>query len=194
MSKKTIHFGGLNWLVLNETDGKVFVLSEKSIGDMPFDTDNCNDWKQASLRKFLNGEFLEQLKRNGADLGKIIPTHRDLTADDGLTDYGSCEDTVTLLTVTEYRNYRYSIHNLDDWWWLATAYSTASNDYSSLARIVHTDGTLYDRIAYGGLSGVRPALTLSSEIFDSFKRDISEYSTEELLKEMLRREKCADEI
>ena len=187
MKTKTLTYGGLNWLVLSETDESVLVLSEKSVGNMPFDKDNNNDWKQSSLRKYLNGDFLKQLKKNGADLSKIIPMHRDLTADDGLTDYGSCEDKVSLLTVDEYRKHRYSITNLDNWWWLATAYSTASNNYSSLARSVYTDGTLGNGYAYNGTYGVRPALALSSEIFVSNK-PIEGYTTAELLKELLRRE------
>ncbi len=187
MNTKKISFGGLNWLVIGETDKSVLVLAEKSIGDMPFDKNDCNDWKQASLREYLNTTFLEKLAKNGADLSKIIPMHRDLTADDGLTDYGTCEDKVTLLTVDEYKKHRYSIPNLDCWWWLITAYSTASNGYTSLARRVDTDGTLNNAGACRGNGGVRPALTLSSDIFVSNK-PIEEYTTSELLKELLRRE------
>ena len=187
MKTKTLTYGGLDWLVLSETDESVLVLSEQSIGNMPFDKDNNNDWKESSLRKYLNNDFLKQLAKNGADLSKIIPMRRDLTADDGLTDYGSCEDKVTLLTVEEYRNYRYSISNLDNWWWLATAYSTASNGYSSYARSVGTDGTLTYNVACYGTHGVRPALTLSSNIFVS-NNPIEDYTTAELLKELLRRE------
>ena len=187
MKTKTLTYGGLNWLVLSETDESVLVLSEKSIGDMPFDEDNNNDWENSSLRKYLNDGFLKQLAQNGADLSKIIPMRRDLTADDGVTDYGSCEDKITLLTAEEYRNHRYSITNLDNWWWLATAWSTASNGYSSYARRVSTDGTLNNRRAFYGHYGVRPALTLSSDIFVS-NNPLEDYATSDLLKELLRRE------
>ena len=158
MNTKTLTYGGLNWLVLSETDKSVLLLAEHSIGEMPFNENNNNDWKNSSLRKYLNDDFLKQLEQNRADLSKIIPMQRDLTADDGLTDYGSCEDRVTLLTTDEYRTHRYSIKNLDNWWWLATAYSTSSNGYSSSVRGVYTDGTLNNSNAYNGYNGVRPAL------------------------------------
>ena len=186
MKTKTLTYGGLDWLVLSETDKSVLVLAEHSIGEMPFDENNNNDWKNSSLRKYLKDDFLKQLEQNGADLSKIIPMQRNLTTDDGLTDYGFCEDKITLLTADEYRTHRYSIKNLDNWWWLATAYSTASNGYPHYARSVDTDGTLNHDSAYYGDGGVRPALTLSSEIFVS--TPIENYTTEELLRELLRRE------
>ena len=86
-----------------------------------------------------------------------------------------------------YRKYRSVIPNLDDWWWLATAYSTESNGYAYCARYVYSDGSLSNRAAYDGYLGVRPAFYLKSSILESLSPSLSEFTTEELLKEVLRR-------
>lgn len=72
----------------------------------------------------------------------FLTTELDLTTDDGLKDYGTCTVTIFLLTVDQYRRNRDVIPNADDWWWLSTAFSTKSNGYESLARLVCSDGAL----------------------------------------------------
>ena len=86
-----------------------------------------------------------------------------------------------------YRKYRSVIPNLDDWWWLATAYSTESNGYAYYARTVYSDGSLNSYYACNGSYGVRPAFYLKSSILESLSPSLSEFTTEELLKEVLRR-------
>lgn len=111
----------------------------------------------------------------------------DLTSDDGLKDYGETTQKIFLLTCDMYRKYRSVIPNLDDWWWLATAYSTESNGYANNARNVYSDGSLNYYYAYRGHGGVRPAFYLKSSILESLSPSLSEFTTEELLKEVLRR-------
>lgn len=120
----------------------------------------CNNWAFSSLRKYLNGEFLDGLK---CDKDILIPFERDLTADDGLKDYGICTDKVSLLTCDEYRKYREFIDNKDDWWWTITAYS-ANSGSSNFARRVNTDGSLIGTDAFYGYTGVSPAYRLLSSI------------------------------
>ena len=86
-----------------------------------------------------------------------------------------------------YRKYRSVIPNLDDWWWLATAYSTESNGYAHVARLVVSGGSLLSYGAFNGSTGVRPAFYLKSSILESLSPSLSEFTTEELLKEVLRR-------
>ena len=142
---------------------------------------------RGTLCKYLNGEFIKKLKANGADTSALIPTTIDLTSDDGLKDYGETTQKIFLLTCDMYRKYRSVIPNLDDWWWLATAYSTESNGYANYARNVISDGSLYYYDAYSGNFGVRPAFYLKSSILESLSPSLSEFTTEELLKEVLRR-------
>lgn len=182
-----INFGGLDCIVLDVEKDKVLVLAKESIGNMPFDENNSNNFPNGTLCKFLNGDFIKKLKKNGADVSAIIPTTIDLTSDDGLKDYGETTQKVFLLTCDMYRKYRYIIPNLDGWWWLATAYSTESNGYANNARIVYSDGSLDLDNAYSGYFGVRPAFYLKSSILESATPSLAEFTTEELLQEVLRR-------
>ena len=182
-----INYGGLDCIVLDVEQDKILVLAKESIGNMPFDEGNSNNFPKGTLCKYLNGEFIKQLKANGADTSALIPTTIDLTSDDGLKDYGETTQKIFLLTCDMYRKYRSVIPNLDDWWWLATAYSTESNGYALGARGVYSDGGLSHYIACYGNKGVRPAFYLKSSILESLSPSLSEFTTEELLKEVLRR-------
>lgn len=182
-----ISYGGLDCIVLDVEQDKILVLAKESIGNMPFDEGNSNNFPKGTLCKYLNGEFIKTLKANGADTSALIPTTIDLTSDDGLKDYGETTQKIFLLTCDMYRKYRSIIPNLDDWWWLATAYSTESNGFADGARIVGSDGSLDNSDAYYGSYGVRPAFYLKSSILESLSPSLSEFTTEELLKEVLRR-------
>lgn len=182
-----INYGGLDCIVLDVEQDKILVLAKESIGNMPFDEGNSNNFPKGTLCKYLNSEFIKKLKANGADTSALIPTTIDLTSDDGLKDYGETTQKIFLLTCDMYRKYRSVIPNLDDWWWLATAYSTESNGYAYGARIVDSVGGLNYYSAYYGYIGVRPAFYLKSSILESLSPSLSEFTTEELLKEVLRR-------
>ena len=182
-----INYGGLDCIVLDVEQDRILVLAKESIGNMPFDEGNSNNFPKGTLCKYLNGEFIKKLKANGADTSALIPTTIDLTSDDGLKDYGETTQKIFLLSCDMYRKYRSVIPNLDNWWWLATAYSTESNGYASSARIVYSDGSLYYNIACYGSRGVRPAFYLKSSILESLSPSLSEFTTEELLREVLRR-------
>lgn len=182
-----INYGGLDCIVLDVEQDKILVLAKESIGNMPFDEGNSNNFPKGTLCKYLNDEFIKKLKADGADTSALIPTTIDLTSDDGLKDYGETTQKIFLLTCDMYRKYRSVIPNLDDWWWLATAYSTEFNGYAYYARNVYSDGSLNYDTAYGGDIGVRPAFYLKSSILESLSPSLSEFTTEELLKEVLRR-------
>ena len=161
----TFKLAGLNWKILEITDKGYVCLADKLEERMQFDS-SCNDWKTSSLRDYLNTEFYKQL----ADVvGKenIIPFERDLLSMDGQTEYGTCEDKVSLLTVDEYRKYRALIPNTDDyWWWMITPDSTKCNDDTTCVRVVSPSGIL-NLILYNRNHGVRPFCIFSSAIFES---------------------------
>ena len=91
------HVAGLDWIVLRTTPAPMpgcsdlyFCEATEDVFQAPFDENDCNDWNKASLRKRLNGEFLDNLIAECPGLkDAIVPTYRDLTADDGLRDYGN---------------------------------------------------------------------------------------------------------
>lgn len=152
--KKTFKLAGVNWSVLDKTE-KGYLCIADSIGDRRFDN-HCNDWKGSDLRKYLNGEFLSKLESEvGAE--NIISFNRDLLSLDGQTEYGSCEDKVSLLTVNEYRKYRRLLPNTSDWWWLITPDSTKCNGDGVWMTVVSPRGN-FDINYCGNNNGVRPIL------------------------------------
>lgn len=136
-------YAGQSWILLeNDPAGRTLCLSKDITETRAFDEGNCNNFAVASSNKYLNGPYLDNLVDacNGANA--FLESELDLTTDDGLKDYGTCTVTIFLLTVDQYRRNRDVIPNADDWWWLSTAFSTKSNGYESLARLVYSDGTL----------------------------------------------------
>lgn len=161
----TFELAGLTWKILDITDKGYMCLADRLEESMEFDSDS-NDWRNGDLREYLNGDFIEELSEAiGED--NIIPFQRDLLSLDGQTEYGTCEDKVSLLTVDEYRKYRSLIPNTDEyWWWLITPWSTACNDYKTTVAVVSPSGDFGSCICYGNY-GVRPFCIFSSSIFES---------------------------
>ena len=152
----TVEFAGQKWNVLDEVEQNKFLcVNNDIICRKGFDEDNNNNWKESSLRRYLNGEYLEKFK----DVN-LASWQQDLTTDDGLKEYGSSEDKIFLLTAEQYRKYRKNIRAIADWWWLITADSTVNN----FVRFVYTDGSLYYDYAYNGNCGVRPACVVDLSI------------------------------
>lgn len=127
-----------------------------SQGKTIIDEDNQNNWITSSLRKKLARVIGEYIENNDA----LVPFVRDLTTDDGMTEYGSCTDVVSLLTCDEYRKYRKLIPNCGKWHWTITADSL---EYSCSVRSVNSGGSLSSNSAYNGSSGVRPLCVLKSD-------------------------------
>lgn len=156
---------GLNWKILDITDEGYMCLADRLTGKMMFD-ETSNDWVQSQLREYLNTEFVEKI---ADEIGEenIVSFKRDLLSLDGQTEYGECEDKVSLLTVDEYRKYRSLIPNTDEyWWWLVTPWSTACNDWSTAVAVVSSSGNISRNCCYYD-GGVRPVCIFSSSIFES---------------------------
>ena len=163
---ETFRVGDLKFVVLEHYEETTSVILKEFWKTAQFDS-SCNDYSKSKIRKDLNTDFYKELS---VYVGKDnIVTHKvDLTADDGRTDYKECEDNISLLTCNMYRKYVYILenHNPQKWWWLATAYSTESNGYTTSVRCVNNFGTLgNDFCNYD--DGVRPFCILKSNIFVS---------------------------
>ena len=165
------NYAGQRWVVLEHNATGTLCLTEKIVEDRAFDDGNCNDFSKSSSLRYLNGPFLDTLIDAAGCSSAFLTSELDLTADDGLKDYGTCNVTIFLLTVDQYRRNRDVIPNADDWWWLSTAFSTKSNGYESLARRVSTDGTLDWNGACYGNGGLRPACYLDSDLLISIEDD-----------------------
>lgn len=160
----TFELADTTWKILDITSAGYICLAD-SIEDMKFDSDS-NNWENSGLRSYLNGEFFEKMT---AEIGleNIVPFERNLLSLDGQTEYGKCEDKVSLLAVDEYRKYRSLIPNTKDyWWWLVSPWSTPCNDYKKSVAVVSSAGDV--SLDYcGNGNGVRPVCIFSSSIFES---------------------------
>lgn len=165
-------YAGEKWVALeHEASGRTLCLRLDLIPNKPFDENNCNNFATSSSKEWMNGPYLDNLIDAVKGPHAFLTTELDLTTDDGLKDYGTCTVTIFLLTVDQYRRNRDVIPNADDWWWLSTAFSTKSNGYESLARLVYTDGALGWNNAFGGSYGLRPACYLDSDLLISIEDD-----------------------
>ena len=165
-------YAGQSWILLeNDPTGRTLCLSKDITETRAFDEGNCNNFAVASSKEWMNGPYLDNLLEDVNGHNAFLTTELDLTTDDGLKDYGTCTVTIFLLTVDQYRRNRDVIPNADDWWWLSTAYSTASNGYEHSARSVRNDGALSWNYAYCGDYGLRPACYLDSDLLISMDGD-----------------------
>ena len=160
----TFELADTTWKILDITSAGYICLAD-SIEDMKFDSDS-NNWENSGLRSYLNGEFFEKMT---AEIGleNIVPFERNLLSLDGQTEYGKCEDKVSLLAVDEYRKYRSLIPNTKDyWWWLVSPWSTPCNYYKKSVSVVSSAGYV-DCNNCRDDNGVRPVCIFSSSIFES---------------------------
>ena len=166
---KTIEVAGIKWLVLDKLEKGYFAISEDFYGrDREFD-DNCNDWKSSDLRNELNTDFRKKIESElGTD--SLVEFERNLLSLDGQTEYGTCRDYVSLISVDEYRKYRKLLPNTGKWWWTLTPDSTACNDDDTFVRVVSPSGYI-DGSSCNGSFGVRPVCIFSSSIFESCEED-----------------------
>lgn len=169
--KDEFKIGDEVFIVLEQSDNgtkvisKEFAYTNKAFGD-------CSDWKKSPIRTLLNGDYYNKIaKLVGAS--NIISMERDLTSLDGLDDYGTCNDKISLLSASEYAKYHKILglkSNYPDWWWTITPASTPSNDYSRHVCYVCSSGILGWR-GCDYCYGVRPFLNLEPSILISLNKD-----------------------
>ena len=151
--------GGIEFVALGMEQGGVLAVAAKRLEDeMAYDEDGSNDWRKSSLRKYLNEEFVKNFNK-----GDLLPFVSDLTSDDGMTDYGTSEDFVALLSDNLYRKYRKFMPKYDTWVWTITPWSCLPG-YARHERNVGTSGALNGSSASYGY-GVAPACIFNPAIF-----------------------------
>ena len=163
--KQEFIMGGIAWTVIQTGADWVKCIASDCIEKRAFDAKNRNDFAASDICAYLNGEFLRRLIAAGAPEEMFEYFNIDLTADDGLKNYGGDRVRIGLITCEEYRLLRGNIPTLPyHWWWTATPDSPTN----SLVRYVHSDGTLSVDVACNGYFGVRPVCVLKSEILKSY--------------------------
>lgn len=166
---ETITVAGITWRVLDKLEKGYLVISDGFYGeDRKFDG-SCNNWKCSDLRKELNTDLKDKIED---ELGKgaLVGFERDLLSMDGQTEYGTCKDLVSLISVDEYRKYRKFLPSTDRYWWTITPDSTPCNNDSTCLRVVSPGGHVFND-GCGNCFGVRPFCIFSSSIFESEEDD-----------------------
>lgn len=177
-------YGGVEWVKLDTIGPGVLALSADYAFLRAFDEENCNDWRKSSLRRELNGPFLDALVSEGADRAAFLDWESDLTADDGMTDYGTATDKIALRSDALCRKYRAITPNVDAWCWTLTPW-TCDPEYSYNARYVNSGGTLSWSVAYGGHRGVRPLCNMKSDILVSIPGEEDENAAYDKIEEVV---------
>lgn len=159
------------FIVMEHTDKGTRVISKEFAYEEVKFGDNSN-WNTSPIRRMLNNEYFKKI---AAIIGEnnIISMDRDLTSLDGLDDYGTCTDKVSLLTAAEYAKYHKILglkSNYPDWWWLITPASTPSNNCTRRVCCVDSGGILSWNVC-GYSDGVRPFLNLESSISVLLNKD-----------------------
>jgi len=149
-------YNGIEFICLDIIDGNYLAMTAKPWAEIPFDTNNHNDWRKSSLRRVLNTDFLELL-----DKKHLVMQTSDLIADNGDKAYGTSEDYVTILSCDQYRKYRDIVPLFEEWMWTLTPWSCYTS-YSYIVRSVYTAGSVSDSGAGDG-GGVAPACLFSSQ-------------------------------
>ena len=165
---ETFKVGDYEFIVLEHLEDKTAVILKELLEtSMKFgDTNNFSD-EGCVVRKRLE-EFASELEGIvGAD--NLITHDVDLTADDGLKDYGTTTAKVSLLTCNLYRKYVEILDNykVKKWWWLVTPFSTPKHDPDNWVKSVAPSGYVSSINGYFNGGGVRPFCILKSNIFVS---------------------------
>ena len=154
------NYKGVEFVALGEEQGGILAIVAEPLEDeMPFDEDNCNDWRKSTLRRYLNEEYIKNFDK--ADLLSFVS---DLTTDSGQKDYGTSEDYIALLSCDLYRKYREAMPKYDTWVWTLTPWHIFPS-HANYARVVYTDGSLVNNFAYHS-NGAAPACLFNPSIFE----------------------------
>lgn len=162
---ETVKIGDYELIVLEQSGDTTAVICNDFIETCTFGS--SNNYDGSKVDKICNKFATNLAKIIGED--NVIQHTVDLTADDGLKDYGSVKRFASLLTADLYRRYVYILDKFkpDAWWWLSTPYSTPTHGYESTVKCVSPSGHVCDDVYDCRGFVVRPFCILNSNIFVS---------------------------
>ena len=162
---ETFKLGGDEFIVLEHSSKTTAVILKNLLYNSEEFGAN-NNYDGSNVDKLCN-DFGEKIE---AIVGKdnLLEHTVDLTADDGLKDYSSVKRKMSLITADTYRKYVDVLDNykLDNWWWLATPYSTPTHEDDCWIKCVSPRGFIGD-YSLCHYFGVRPFCIVKSSIFVS---------------------------
>lgn len=178
-------YGGVEWVKFEDIGAGTLCLAAEPVFRRAFDEENCNDWRKSSLRRELNGAFLDALVAEGADRAAFLDWESDLTADDGMTDYGTAVDKIALRSDALCRKYREITPPVDEWCWNLTPWTCDASDSYSV-RNVNSSGAMHWYGACDGYWGVRPLCYPKSVILVSIPGEAGDEVERAALSEEMR--------
>lgn len=195
----TFTLDGVRFVKLDGDRDAIFALTEDTPADLGYVQFEDDDATRDDHNNFNGSLVQKEIERWLRDKHKpifdaVVERPIDLTAMDGMTDYG-CPLTVgRILTIDEYRKHRRFIPLTDKPYWLATGWTTASSPYSNTgcAYRIGTGGAVHYGDVYRAVFAPRPALYLQSQILvsvdtDEEEKKLEDYTELELLGELQRR-------
>lgn len=153
-------YNGLEHIILGEEQGGVLAIRAEALDEeKPFDKNNKNDWRIASLRVDLNENEIKNYNK-----GDLLPFISDLTADNGDKSYGTCKDYLFVLSCDLIRKYRDLLpkYKTDD---IVTLTPWTCGTSAYIVRSLNSNGSLYNTYA-GSSYGVAPACLFNPSIFE----------------------------
>ncbi len=157
--------GRFEFIKLSDEDGKVIAVSKDCLFNSRFGNDN--NLATSEVLKHLNEEILPEIEDIvGAE--NVLEFETDLLSMDGSDKHGKITSKISLPTFDFYRhNVKvFDRYNPNEWWWLATPYSTTDHYNDRWIVCVSPSGGIGNYDYYGDY-GVRPFLIFSSSIFVS---------------------------
>lgn len=149
-------YGGVEWVKFEDIGAGTLCLAAEPVFLRAFDEENCNDWRKSSLLPGIEWGVLDALVAEGADGAAFLDWESDLTADDGMTDYGTATDKIALRSDALCRKYREITPPVDEWCWNLTPWNVMTRRNSCNVRNVYSSGAMSRSNAYRGSRGVRP--------------------------------------
>ena len=181
---KNFEIWGHAYTALDADDDGVLALETDSVTEMPFREDEVeykvapNDFRDSSVRAYLEDTYAEELIAAGAKMGEdVLQMEVDLKCTLGQREYKSARVFAGLLTLEQYGKYYDIIPKIDTPYWLATPWKTPSRSpyTNDTGRVwsVYSDGDCSGWNCDDSI-GVRPALTLSPSLLVSVECDEEE--------------------
>ena len=160
-----VTIGDHEMIVLEQTGSETMLLRKDLLKK------NCSFGKNNNYNgSSVDGICNEFAKEIAAVVGEenVVLHDVDLTAHDGLKDYGTIQRKASLLTTALAQRFVALLDKfkLDAWWWLATPWSTPAHGCALWVECVSPSGLIND-ICHNNVVGVRPFCILKSNIFVS---------------------------
>lgn len=156
----------VEYIVCEQFDDGTTAIVRKNCLDKTMKFVNNNNWKESTLRKYLNTKYINELQEVfGSE--NIVAHDVDLLSLDGYDDYGVSVDRVSVMNIDRYRKYHRYIGDTGNSHWLLTPDSTPSGYGASRVQFVGVGGD----VSYSSCDlnrGVRPFFVLQSSIVVSY--------------------------